>query len=200
MYRRVLAIDEKAYGLVHLAIADDLEKLSDVLVKESKFKAAEDVQYRLMAVLFEIVGRQHWRSMYAVGDLARILVSESRLDEAEALMLQHTEEVARSLGEEHPAVAVCNETMAYLYAITGRVSEAEAECRKAVLILVADEKRNGVGGPAVTRAMITYSYILQSLGQGNEQVRSRVELIRKGSDPGAPPSVRATRAQSRKET
>jgi hypothetical protein len=171
-----------------------------VLVKESKFKSAEDVQYRLMGVLFEIVGRQHWRSLYAVGDLARILASQSRLDEAEALMLQHTEEVARSLGEEHPAVAVCNETMSYLYAITGRISAAEVECRKAVLILVADQKRNGVGGPAVSRAMTTYGYILQALGQGNEQVKARMQLIRQGSDPGAPPAVRTARAQSRKET
>jgi tetratricopeptide (TPR) repeat protein len=197
MYRRVLAIDEKAYGKVHLAVADDLEGLSDVLVKESKFKSAEDVQYRLMGVLFEIVGRQHWRSMYAVGNLARILASQSRVEEAEALMVQSTEDIARSLGEEHPAVAVCNETMAFLYAITGRISQAETECRKAVLILVADEKRNGVGGPAVARAMITYTYILQALGQGNEQVRSRLQLIRQGSDPGAPPAVQ-TRANPRK--
>jgi hypothetical protein len=170
-------------------VADDLEGLSDVLVKESKFKSAEEVQYRLMGVLVEIVGRQHWRFTYAVGDLARILVSQSRLDEAEALMLQSTEDIARSLGEEHPAVAVCNDTMAYLYAITGRIGEAEVQSRKAVLILVADQKRNGVGGAAVARAMLTYTYILQALGQGNEQVRSRLQLIRQGSDPGAPPPV-----------
>jgi hypothetical protein len=193
----VLAIDEKAYGLVHLEVASDLEMLSDVLVRESKFKAAEDVQYRLMSVLFEVVGRQHWRSIDAVGDLSHIIASQGRYAEAEALMLQHTDEMVRALGENHPSVAMDNVRLAHLYYLTDRVNEAEAECRKALLILAADEKRNGVPSQVVEGAATTYTYILMTMGYGNDQVRTRIELIRKGSNPGAPPPVQA-RANPRK--
>ena len=39
------------------------------------------------------------------------------------------------------------------------------------------------------RAVTTYTYILMSLGYGGDQIRTRVELIRKGLNPGTPPPV-----------
>jgi hypothetical protein len=198
-YRRVLAIDEKAYGLVNLEVATDLEVLSSALLAQKKYKAAEDVQYRLMTVLFEIVGKQHWRSIYATGGLARIYSLQDRNDEAEALLLEHSSTLARSLGEDHPVVASTKETIAYIYAVTGRMREAEAECRKALLIFAADEKRNGAATMAGARAFETYSEIMKMMGYGTDQVRSRIELIRKGGNPGEPAPVQA-RANPRKVT
>jgi hypothetical protein len=87
--------------------------------------------------------------------------------------------------------------MAFVYALTDRVNEAEAECRKALIILAADEKRNGVTNHMVEGAVDTYTSILMIMGYGGEQVRTRIELIRKGSNPGPPPPVQV-RANPRK--
>ena len=99
----------------------------------------------------------------------------------------------------HPVVASCKESIAYLYAVTGRVPEAEAECRRALIIFAADEKRNGAATMAGARAFETYSEIMKMMGYGIDQVRSRIELIRKGGNPGEPAPVRV-RANPRKVT
>jgi tetratricopeptide (TPR) repeat protein len=199
MVRRVLAIDEKAYGPVHLEVAGDLEALSDVLYNQSKFKAAEDVQNRLISILNQFLGKEHRRSTFAITKLARIYIKQSRNEEAEVLMRQNMASMARSLGDDHPYVAMYLETTALIHAIVGRVNEAEMECRKALMILIADEKRNGIANGAASAAD-TYSFILQVMGCQNDQVRSRIELIRKGSDPGPPPPAPPPRTRPKTVT
>jgi hypothetical protein len=78
--------------------------------------------------------------------------------------------------------------LAGVQAQDGRPGDAEFQCRKALIILAEDEKRNNcVTSGAVPRAVITYMMILDMLGLSEDQIVDRVRAIRDGKDPGPVP-------------
>jgi hypothetical protein len=123
----------------------------------------------------------------ASAGLADILLSQSRVKEAEALIKENRDLVARTFGGDHPLLAVWISLLAGIQAQDGRAKEAEFQCRKALIILAQDEKKNGVTSGAVPRAVITYIVILDMLGLSEDQINERVKVIRECKDPGPVP-------------
>ena len=85
LFRRALAINERALGPEHPVTATSLNNLSALLSDKGDYDAAEPLYHRALAIRERALGPEHPDTMRSLKTLRRLLVKLGRFSEAELL-------------------------------------------------------------------------------------------------------------------
>ena len=124
LYRRSLALKEKALGLEHPDVATSLNNLALLHISQSKYGEAEPLYQRSLAILEKTLGPEHPHMAISLNNLALLYRVQGRHGEAEPLYQRCLTILEKALGPEHPNVAQTLENYAALLRETGRTVDA----------------------------------------------------------------------------
>jgi len=102
LYRRVLEIDERAFGAEHPDVATDLNNLASLLDETGRFEEAERMYRRALEIGEKTLGPDDPKVALRLNNLAGLLRDTGRLEEAEPMYRRALAILEQSLGPEHP--------------------------------------------------------------------------------------------------
>jgi tetratricopeptide (TPR) repeat protein len=162
LYRRALAIDEKALGLKHPDVATSLNNLAGLLYKQGKYVEAEPLYRRALAIGEKTLGPDHPAVATRLNNLAGLLEAQGKYVEAEPLYRRALAIGEKTLGTDHPDVATWLNNLAGLLRAQGKYVEAEPLYRRALAI---GEKTLGTDHPAVATRLNNLAGLLEAQGK-----------------------------------
>jgi tetratricopeptide (TPR) repeat protein len=101
----------------------------------------------------------------------------NRLKEAEPLMERALEIDKKSLGEDHPDVAIDLNNLAGLYKATGRYKEAEPLAERTIVILIEFTRKTGHPHPHLQDAIDNYAGLLDKMGYSKEEITAKLKEL-----------------------
>ena len=158
LFRRVVEINELAFGGDHPVVATCLNDLASLLLDTNRLGEAERLYRRALAIDEASLGPNHPTVARDLNNLARLLHNTNRLGEAEPLYRRALAIWETSLGPDHPSVATGLNNLASVLLATNRPGEAEPLFRRALMIL---EKGLGPDHPAVASALNNLAELLR---------------------------------------
>ncbi len=165
LMRRVLAIDEQAYGPEHPHVAIRLNNLAVLLNARGRLLEAEPLMRRTLAIVEQAYGARHPKVAIRLNNLAQLLKETDRLSEAEPLMRRALSIDEQEYGPVHPKVAIRLNNLTQLLQATNRHLDAEPLMRRAVLI---DEQEYGPGHTKVAVRLHNLARLLQDASYFSE--------------------------------
>jgi len=134
LYRRALAIYEKALGAQHPHTATSLNNLAELLDNKGDYNGAEPLYRRALAITEQVSGAQHPDTAGSLNNLAELLKNKGDYNGAEPLHRRALAIREQALGAQHPDTAVSLNNLARLLQDKGDYNGAEPLCRRALLI------------------------------------------------------------------
>jgi len=134
LYRRALAICEKALGPQHPDTATCLNNLAVLYRKQGRYPEADPLYRRALAISEEALGPEHPDTANSLNNLAALYDDQGRSSEAEPLYRRALAIRERALGPQHPDTATSLNDLALFYHNQGRYPEAEPLYRRALAI------------------------------------------------------------------
>jgi tetratricopeptide (TPR) repeat protein len=134
LYRRSLAIYEKALGRDHPEVARSLNNLAGVFSNQGKFSEAEPLHQRSLAIREKALGPDHPEVAASLNNLAALFRDQGKYGEAEPLYQRSLAIWKEAFGPDHPNVATSLNNLALLFAEQGRYSDAEPLYRRSLAI------------------------------------------------------------------
>jgi tetratricopeptide (TPR) repeat protein len=186
LYRRSLAIREKALGPDHPDVAQSLNNLASLLLATNRLDKAEPLMRRALAINEKTLGPDHPDVAMDLNNLAQLLQATNRLGEAEPLMRRAIAIDEEALGPSHPDVARYLDNLANLLQATNRLGEAEPLYRRALAI---DEKALGPDHPTVAMDLNNLAQLLQAAnrpGEAESLMRRALAIDEKALGPEHP--------------
>ena len=116
----------------------------------------------------------------SLNNLAVLLRATSRLAEAEPLYRRALAIREKSLGPEHPDVAVGLNNLAVLLRATNRLAEAAPLYRQVLQILAEFRHRTGHAHPHFRTAINNYATLLSAMGLSEAEILARLRSVREG--------------------
>ncbi|MDA9526734.1 hypothetical protein XI06_41880 [Bradyrhizobium sp. CCBAU 11434] len=150
IYKRAIALMEKATGLDGVEIAPVLNNLAALDQRQGRFADAEPLFKRALAVREKALSREHPDVGQSLNNLATLYVKQERFAEAEPLFQRGLAIFQKVGGPEHPAVATLLNNIGQLDRDLGRDAEAEAPIKRSLAIR---EKVLGADHPDVARSL-----------------------------------------------
>ena len=129
LYRRALAIWEKAFGPEHPNVAIRLNNLAELLSATNRLAEAEPLYRRALAINEKSFGPEHPNVAIGLNNLALLLSVTNRLAEAEPLyrqVLRILAEFGHRTGHEHPHFRTAIDNYAGLISAMGLSQDAIA--------------------------------------------------------------------------
>ena len=165
LFRRALAIDEKALGKDHPDVASSLNNLALLLYSQGKYGEAEPLYRRALAIREKALGPDHPDVAQSLNNLAGLLYSQGKYGEAEPLYRRALAIYEKADGSYHPDVATSLNNLAELLRAEGKYADAEPLFRRALAI---DEKALGKDHPDVAIDLNNFALLLYSQGKYGE--------------------------------
>ena len=125
LYKRSLAIREKALGPDHPDVGDSLNNLAELYRAQGRYAEAEPLYKRSLAIAEKALGPDHPDVGAALNNLAALYEAQGRYAEAEPLYQRSLAICEKALGPDHPDVGTALNNLAVLYQAQGRYAEAE---------------------------------------------------------------------------
>ncbi|MFC1597365.1 tetratricopeptide repeat protein [Planctomycetota bacterium] len=125
LYRRALAIQEKALGPEHLYVGMTLNNLAGFFYVQGKYAEAEPLYRRTLAIYEKTWGPENPDVAMTFDNLAGVCLALGNDAEAERLYHQALSIMEKAWGPEDPELAKCLNNLARLYHIQGKHTEAE---------------------------------------------------------------------------
>ncbi len=171
-----LKIFEDIYGYKHRFVADCLNNLALVYEAQDKYKEAESLFQRALAI-DEVLEEKQYEITSTLNNLANLYQKQGRYPEAETLFLKALASDEQRYGSNHIEVATDLNNLALLYRIQGRYVEAEPLAQKALTI---KENTHGSMHPAVAKNLnnLAAIYFQQELYEKAEPLYERALTIR----------------------
>ena len=202
MFKRALAIYEKAAGPEHPAVATLLNNLGQVDKVQGRYAEAEPLIKRSLAIREKVLGRDHPDVARSLNNLADLYERQGRLADAEPLYQRARAIRESALGADHPDLAISLNNLALLYQTRAAtptrcrswqrmIASGRAQPRVALPVLFAAQRskrcrRNGAGrcarrGPAGTQssAASAVNKLAVRLAAGSDRL---AELVRQDQD------------------
>jgi CHAT domain-containing protein/Tfp pilus assembly protein PilF len=178
LYKRALAIHEKALGPDHPDVANSLGNLALLYQEEDRYADAEPLFKRALAIQEEALGPDHPGVAGALNNLAGLYEDEGRYADAEPLYKRALEIKQKALGPAHPDVALALNNLAVLYDDEGRYADAEPLYKRAIAIR---EKVLGPDHPDVAASLSNLAVVYRKQGRyaDAEPLYKRALAIRK---------------------
>ena len=134
LYKRSLAITEKALGPEYPDVATSLNNLALLYSAQGKYAEAEPLYKRSLAILEKAVGPEHAEVAVALTALAIFYEDQERYGEAEPISKRALAIREKALGSEHPDVAQSLNGLAGIYQQLGKYEDAESLAKHSLAI------------------------------------------------------------------
>jgi CHAT domain-containing protein len=134
LYKRSLAIREKALGPDHPDVAASLNNLASLYIAHGRSPDAEPLLKRSLAIKEKVLGPDHKDVAVSLYNLAILYGAEGRYAGAEALLKQSLVIRERALGPDHIDVGASLNTLAAFYEAQGRYADAEPLLKRSLAI------------------------------------------------------------------
>jgi tetratricopeptide (TPR) repeat protein len=162
LFKRALAIREKALGANHPDVGQTLNNLALVYGAQAKYTEAEGLFKRALAIREKALGANHPDVGRSLNSLANVYRAQGKYSEAEGLCKRALAIHEKALGAGHPGVADTLNLLAGVYQAQGKYSEAERLFERALAIR---EKAWGVGHPDVARSVNNLALMYRDQGK-----------------------------------
>jgi CHAT domain-containing protein/Tfp pilus assembly protein PilF len=162
LYRRSLAIKEKALGPDHPDVATSLNNLANLLSDQGKYAAAEPLYHRSLALTEKALGSDHPDVATSLNNLALLLIDQGKYVAAEPLSRRSLVIREKALGSDHPDVATSLNNLANLLSAQGKYATAETLIRRSLSIT---EKALGPDHPDVSIRLQNLAFYLADQGK-----------------------------------
>jgi tetratricopeptide (TPR) repeat protein len=160
---------EKIVAPTDPRLTKELNNVASLYVDEGRFAEAETVLRRVMTLTEGSQDRENQTLGHEViGNLALVLGSEGRLEEAAQLDEKVLKDDTEALGPTHPKVLLEMHNLAATYADLGRLDEAVDLFRR---VLAANEKLFGADGPELGKTLDGLANALDRQGKDDEAVK-----------------------------
>ncbi len=169
-----LDIRKTRFGEEHLAVADTLQRLAEVLLGKAHYQRAESLLVEALAIRQKLLGGDHEsiaECLDALGTTYSFTADNARAEDCFEQALAMSE---RLHGAEHPSVAIGLANRARVLADQGRYAEAEPIQRRALELL---QKAHGEEHPHVATAMEHLVRPLLWLGKVEEAERLARQVL-----------------------
>ena len=161
LYRRALAIGEKAIGPHHPEVGTRLNNLANLLHDQGNYRDAEPLFRRAIAIDEKALGPNHPSVATDLNNLASLLHDQGNYKEAEPLYRRALAIDEKALGSNHPGVATDLNNLASLLYTQGNYRDAEPLLRRAIAI---NEKVLGPNHPLVATNLNNLAELLRTQG------------------------------------
>ena len=165
LYRRALAIREKAQGPDHPDTATTLNNLAGIYDEQGRYVEAESLYQRAIAICEKGLGPDHANTAASLNNLALLYHHQGRYAEAEPLYQRALAIREEALGPDHPSTATSLNNLAGLYHDQGRYGEAEPLLQRALAIY---EKALGPDHPNTAASLNNLAGLYDSQGRYGE--------------------------------
>ncbi|HXX21851.1 MAG TPA: tetratricopeptide repeat protein [Terriglobia bacterium] len=162
LYRRALAIAEKALGPDHPHVATSLNNLAVLYKTLGRYAEAEALFRRALAIDENALGPDRPGIATDLNNLAALYQDQGKYDQAEPLLQRALAIGVRVLGPNHPGVAATLNNLAELYRGEGRYGEAEPFLQQALAIRV---KTLGPDHPDVANSLNNLAGLYHAQGK-----------------------------------
>ena len=162
LYKRALAIYEKALGPDHPHVATSLNNLAGLYVNQGRYDAAEPLFKRALAISEKALGPDHPDVATSLNNLALLYRNQGRYDAAEPLYKRALAIYEKALGPDHPHVATSLNNLAGLYKNQGRYDAAEPLYKRTLAIY---EKALGPDHPHVATSLNNLAELYYNQGR-----------------------------------
>ena len=142
LFRKALALRERAFGPDHPVVAITLNGLAAAYAARGAFAEAEGVLRRALSALQDDPAGQRELAV-TLSALAKLYFRQTDYERAEPLLLQLLAVKQQELGRDHPEVAAVLTSLAALRGAIGRHDHAEQLLRKALAIRESTAAPNG---------------------------------------------------------
>jgi tetratricopeptide (TPR) repeat protein len=139
LFKRSLAIWEKALGPGHPNVALSLSNLGTSIVSQGRPADAEPMFKRSLAIREKVLGPDHPDVAHSLNNLAILYGEQGHYAEAEPLHKRSVAILEKTLGPQHPDAALSLNNLAELYRIQGRYSDALPIVQRTILQKTADK-------------------------------------------------------------
>jgi len=181
LFKRSLAIYEKALGPEHPEVATSLNNRAELYRAQGRYGEAEPLYKRSIAIREKALGPEHPDVALSLNNLAALYGAQGHYREAEPLYKRSLAIYEKALGPEHPNVARSLNNLAALYGAQGRHGETEPLYKRSLAIW---EKALGPEHPEVALSLNNLAGLYQDQGRYGEAL----PFIRKAT------AIRRTRA------
>jgi tetratricopeptide (TPR) repeat protein len=120
LFKRALAIKEKALGPEHKDVAEALFKLAELYRAQGRYADAEPLYTRALAIGEKALGPDDLTLAVGLNGLGLLYHTQGRYAEAEPLYKRALSIRERSLGPDHLEVGLALNNLAELYRLQGR--------------------------------------------------------------------------------
>lgn len=164
-YQRMIAVDEKALGPNHPALANDLNELGLFYISQQRFKEAEPLLMSALSIYEKVYGADNILTIKTGASLAFIDYHLGRIEQAAALYRTALSYGQDALGPNNLETARILNELAYLYYHQGKLQES---CTFYQWALASTQGALGEHDPLVAACMKDYAQVLRSLGRTAE--------------------------------
>jgi tetratricopeptide (TPR) repeat protein len=187
LYRRALAIREKALGPDHPDVATSLNNLAELYRHQGRYAEAEPLYKQALAIWEKALGPEHPDVAISLNNLALLYSDQGKYAQAEPLYQRALGIWEKALGPDHPSVATSLNKLGLLYKMQGKYAEAEPLYHRALAIR---EKTLGPEHPSVATVLEGYALLLRRTKRGAvaRELEARARAIRAGHAKNNPPS------------
>jgi CHAT domain-containing protein len=161
LYKRALAVREKALGASHPHVAGDLHNLANVYRSQGKHADVEGLAKRAHAILEKAFGQDHPNVARSLNNLALVYKEQGKYADAEGFLKRALAVREKTFGADHPDVASALTTLAAAYYGQGRYADAEGFGKRALAIR---EKAFGQDHPDVANTLNDLAILSASSG------------------------------------
>ena len=163
LFKRSLAIYEKALGPAHPNVAATLNNLAILYGRQGRYADAEPLYKRSLAIYEKAYGPDHAYVAAALNNLANLYSDKlGNYAEAETLKKRALAIWEKTLGPDHPNVATGLNNLASLYYYQGRYADAEPLYKRSLAI---SEKILGADHPNVATPLSNLANLYQEQGR-----------------------------------
>lgn len=134
LYRRALAISEKALGQEHPDTAGSLINLAGLLKRKGDYEGAESLYRKALAIREKALGKKHLDTALSINNLAELLRIKGDYVDSEPLYRKALNIYEKALGKDHPETATIINNLALLLNSKGEYESAEPLYRRALAI------------------------------------------------------------------
>jgi esterase/lipase superfamily enzyme/tetratricopeptide (TPR) repeat protein len=135
LYKRSLAIREKALGPNHPDVGTLLNNLAELYRVQGRYADAEPLYKRGLAIREKALGPNHPDVGTSLNTLAALYLAQGRYADAEPLYKRGLAIYEKALGPDHPFVGTSLNNLAELYQTQGRYADAEPLLKRSLAIL-----------------------------------------------------------------
>ena len=162
LYKRSLAIREKALGPDHPDVAFSLINLGALYFDKGRYADAEPEFKRSLDIREKALGPDHPDVAVSLNNLAELYRAQGRYADAEPLYKRSLAITGKALGPDHPDVGLSLNNLAALYNDQGRYADAEPVFKRSLDIR---EKALGLDHPDVAGTLNHLAELYRAQGR-----------------------------------